>query len=247
MKTRIAIALVASAILIGSALLSRTASKDKENIGVLSVREAEISEEEYQDFLQDFLSPRPSTTTPLTYSDNSTDLLGKQLVLDYVNLAATGQLTNSGINNLVNQYAESIPALVQFKSIKESEIIVVPDNKVNFQSYDERLGKILLTHAQSLGYDSKEPSTSIPSPSLLKNSYEKTTLELKNLPVPKSLSSLHLDLANTYFVTAQTAAMITSPDEDPGQTLAAIILIDENLNKEAVTLNEIVRILRSKI
>lgn len=90
MKTRIAIALVASAILIGSALLSRTVSKDKENIGVLSVREAEVSEEEYQDFLQDFLSPRSSTTTPLEYSDNSTDLLGKQLVLDYVNLVATG-------------------------------------------------------------------------------------------------------------------------------------------------------------
>lgn len=90
MKTRIAIALVASAILIGSALLSRTAGKDKENIGVLSVREAEVSEEEYQDFLQDFLSPRSSTTTPLEYSDNSTDLLGKQLVLDYVNLVATG-------------------------------------------------------------------------------------------------------------------------------------------------------------
>ncbi len=244
-------ALVISVALIGGALWFRFVRIPPFSATLVSVSEIEQFASE-EAFLNDFVgaSTAPSVTSTTTLSN--TDLIGRQLILDYVDLATSGQATEANINVLANQYVNSVPALSRATEISYADLKTVPDARNNFQNYADELIKIHRTYAEDISraYAGKV------NPNILNQAmysfvltfstaYTEAALKLKGLPVPTSLAPTHLRLVNSYLSSAAAMKAVSNAEQDSATALAGLITFNENLGKEDAILNEISQILNS--
>lgn len=183
---------------------------------------------------------------PLT----TTDLVSRQLLIEYMNLAASGGASEEAINNLASKYAETVPTLGEQQKKNISEIKVVSNEQKSFLNYSEIMTDIIGSHSTKVesillngeGVEELGPELYSVAQSL-SNIYRETSLKILSVPAPLSLSQIHLDLINTYLAISQATEYMTKTDEDPVMAFAGTVMFKDSASKEAPLLSEINRIL----
>lgn len=249
MQTRVVVALSLSLILIVAASWSRFFGESGSNGNLLLV-ENTTSNDHYEEVMQQFLKGDPANTvSPENLS--STDLIGRQLVLDYVSLARNGQATEANLTALTEKYVESIPTLMAAQKINLTDLNVVSNDKANFQKYAGEISIIYSEYASGLLkiYSGEESSKlgifSVEVSGKMTGIYSKTAAQLQAQQVPASLAQAHLDLINVYLENAFAMESLVSLEDDPARAFAGLLAAKKNVSTEAELLAEIERDLKS--
>ena len=250
MRFRLALAFSVSVILIGFASWSRLGTAENTQPGIVAVERLGTNEEGYQDFLQDFLEPKTLEATSPGEPLSNTDIIGRQLVMDYIELSASGKATEASLAALADRYVESIPALTQASSISYADIQTVPDTKANFQNYADKLVKIHKDYAARIGKAAaQEASFESLNPALYSfvstfgAAYKDAALKLQGLPVPAALVKSHLQLVNKYLSSAAAMEAVSKTETDSATAFAGLIVLKRNVDEEEALRGEISRIL----
>ena len=253
MRLGLALALLVSTLLIGTASWYRFATTKYVQSDLVAIQpfdtENAYSEEE---ILSDFLRPKTASSTFPEGPLSNTDIIGRQLIMDYIGLAASGGTDTKSISILVDRYIESIPTLNQAATISTAELRTISNTKSNFQNYATGLTKIYKEYATqiSAAYQGVGRVEGL-NPAIYSfaltasNAYAEAALKLKNLPVPASLASTHLQLVNSYYSSAAAMRAIAETERDSVSAFAGMTVLSENTDKEKVLLTEISQILTS--
>ncbi len=251
MRFRLALALSVSIILIGFASWTRL-TPAKTIPSLVAIEQVATTEEDYQEILNDFLEPKTATSTPSNVPLSNTDLLGRELIMDYINLAKSGQATDETVIALAENHVGNLPALNNVSRLSYSDIKAVTNTKANFQNYANEITKIHKAYAQSINsVGAGENNLNNLNPALysfagmLSSVYNDTASKLKNLPVPTSLAQTHLQLINTYLASAAAMKALSETEKDSATAFAGLVMVNDNLQKEERLLNEISLILTS--
>ena len=255
MRARLILAFSVSIMLIGVATWSRFAFVDKPPANIVAVTDAGSSLDDSQEVLKDFLAVKTATSTLPAASEKpvtDTDLIGRQLILDYVGLAASGGAGTESIDALANKYIESIPTLNRAPVLSYADLKTVTNTRANFQSYADKITKIYKSYEAGMKAAglSDESNYSL-NPALYSSAaafskiYEDTATALKNMPVPGALLQSHLGLINTYLSNAEAMVAVSNTQENSAAAFAGLVALNENIDKEQESLTEITRILTS--
>lgn len=241
-------ALLASSLLVGGASWYRFAHVSYV-APKLTVEEQAAAAAANEQVLKQFLSTSSSTSVtpaqdePLT----TTDLIGRQLIADYISLAQSGQATNASLSTLAQKYLDSVPTIANANTIQITNITVVPDAPAAFQSYASALDSIYRSYATSLLGNSIGSKFSL-SPSTVSMAkgmskiYADTATKLKALSVPESLAGDHLKIINMYLEDASAMKALTTYSSDPASSFAWLIVYKANAEQESTILSDIQRI-----
>lgn len=248
MRLRLALALSISVLFIGTALWFRPTTTDTQS-GIIAVEQFGVDKEYDEELLRDFLEPRTAGTTSPENSLSNTEIIGRQLILDYVDLAGSGEATEEDITALAERYAEGIRNLNPAQSISRADIKVIPNTQINLQNYADSLTKIYKEYAESIKRGQIGASPSILNQALylfarvFSAAYTDIALKLKNMPVPDLLVSTHVQLVNNYFSSAAAMEAVSKTENDSTSAFAALVALNENVDKETALLDEITQIL----
>ena len=251
MRSGVILAVLASLVLVGGAFWYRFQTPEPTPNLVAVTNETPTSEAFYNELFANFVNAASSTsaTTPED-PKTGTELIGRQLMLDYLNLAGTGQATEANLQALADQYVESIPTLNYASRVTFGDLVIVGNDKEDFRTYSNGLGMIYQKHAGAVtsGSSMEEVSNSITNAhyAFLKKagqSYTDQAIDLKNLPVPAKLANAHLKLVNLHLSSGAALESFSKTEEDPASGFAGVIILNQNLNEETTILQEIGTIL----
>ena len=250
MRFRLAFALSVSIMLIGVASWSRFVAAEKGPANLIAVKQVASELNDYDTILEDFTEPKETMDIPSDEPLSNTDLIGHQLILDYIGLAASGGAGTESIDALANKYVESIPTLNRPSVLSYADLKTVTNTKANFQNYADNITKIYRDYKETMeavGIEKVDIETLNPtlysSILVFSQTYNKTANELENLPVPGALAQIHLSLINTYIANAEAMKALADAERDSASAFAGLVALNENLAKEQELLNEISRVL----
>lgn len=160
------------------------------------------------------------------------ELLSQEFFATIISLQQTGNLNEESINSLsetIGQKAEAtpIPDVYLYNNLKIKNDSSVA-NEAYFNAFntlatkyeDKDIGSELTLISQGLGNNDPQALYSVKT---IAEAYRSFGSELINIPVPQSLSSIHLSLANNYDKTAQSIEGLTQILTDPIIGMKAII------------------------
>ncbi|MBX4198844.1 hypothetical protein KW800_01020 [Candidatus Parcubacteria bacterium] len=182
---------------------------------------------------------------------STTDLVSRQMLSDYMNLAATGQTTEENINALAARYVESLPTLTQAKVINATDIKIVPDSLSAFKAYGNALADLTNeTMATAAKIDSGSAvslaGTDISGISLkLAAAYEHASKALLGMAVPSSILDDHVKLTNMYLSNTAALKALAQVDKDPTIAFAGMAKYNENLKAEDPLIADMRNILKA--
>lgn len=247
MRFRIGLALCLSLILISSTVWFRSRSNNGPAPTLVSVANPQIN-----------AGPALATNLDAYNAENpeaaltTTDLVGRQLAVDYINLIQSDQISEEAIDNLIEQYVGGVGNLQLSLApvITLAEIITVADTKANFVAYDdittqidnERVNKANQAYGQGQDLDTLSSGIYILAQTI-GEAYERAAAELKKIKVPTSLASLHLKLINNYLSTALGMKSIANTENDSTMAMAGMISASRNIEEEKQIVNQIIGIL----
>ncbi|MBX4200088.1 hypothetical protein KW790_01340 [Candidatus Parcubacteria bacterium] len=253
MRFRLSIALLVSVVLIGGALFYKlSASHGEAQISFVQGDEnnlADVSISLDGDTVTDLSVPTSSTST-----DNlsTTDLIGRSLLSDYINLAANGEDTEDNVNALANKYADQVPTLTISQELKASDVQTVDDTQSNYQKYADAFTKIHKTYVDYInktGIQKKNITDLGPdlyfAARAFSIAYTQAGDSLKSLPVPLSLASLHLQLVNSYYSSGAAMLAISKTENDSASAFAGLVTLSSNLKIEDSLMAEITKTINS--
>lgn len=254
MKPGIAVALFISIILVGGAFWTRIDASRNE-AGLIAVNEQRANEDFYKEV---FLNPRVDTTPTSTSTQETaepltgTDLIGRQLILDYVDLAAMGQASDINVELLAERYAESIPTLINTQRLGYLDIKTGPNNFESIKNYSDSLLDIYIQHYEKTTGRSANNLSEVSLGSNYDLLFEQTAISsditaerLKNLSAPLAIANLHLELINIHISNSITAPIVQKMDEDPLYAIAALTIFNQNSDKEIHILEEMGKIFKA--
>jgi hypothetical protein len=254
MRLRLTLSLSVSIILIGIASWSRFGTANYIQPNTIAIEQFGIGEKYYSDekFLQDFLEPKATSTEISTEPLSNTDMIGRQLILDYIDLATSGNAGINSIDALAERYVESIPTINKTTSIDHKDILVVSNAKHNLQNYANELIRIHTSYVERVtkayvgGGSTATLGPSLYSFALIfSTSYADTAIQLQNLPVPTSLVPTHIKLVNGYNSSSIAMKALSEAENDSAAAFAGLIAFNKNIEKEESLLEEISNILTS--
>lgn len=238
MKSGIILAIVASLVLVGGASWSRLSSS-KSASNLIAVEQNRATDDAY---LQEaFASYQNSASTTVTTEPlTGTDLIGRQLMTDYLNLATSGQINEDSIANLADKYVESIPTLISSEQVLFTDLQLVSNDKTNFEKYAKEISEVYKQYsAGMLKLESNRGFTSFTinqdfsdASTQMASLYQKTASGLRNLFVPVAIAQNHLDLVNLYLKNSAGMFSMSKAENDPASAFAGLIIISGNINKE---------------
>src|SRR4051812_19067963 len=125
MHRRLGIALSLSALLIGGALTFRLVSARSIPPTLAAVPTTGSDVTIVDSPIASVIAPAATSTStePLT----TTDLIGRQMLSDYLNLAAAGEATDDSVAALAAKYVDNIGAASPVDVATSADIHVVPD------------------------------------------------------------------------------------------------------------------------
>lgn len=252
MRARLILAFSVSIMLIGVATWSRFASADKPPANIVAINQAEINLDDSEEVLNDFLTPKTTVSVDPAESLSSTDLIGRQLILDYVGMAASGGAGTESIDALANKYVESISTLNNAPSISYTDLKTVSNTRANFQNYADKITKIYKAYEVDMKEAGiNEENIKALDPTLYSSTatfskiYDEAATGLKNIPVPVVLLQSHTDLINTYLSSAGAMKAVSNTELDSARAFAGLVALNENIDREQGLLKEIAQILTS--
>lgn len=248
MRTRVTLALFISFLLVLGASWQR-ADKEK-SVFKVSAETPEIN--------NNYQVPEPNSVSDLSTegdtddSENltTTDLVGRQLITDYINLATNGQISEENITALADKYADSIADIKTAPKVSALDINVVSNAKANFQKYDlitTEIERRRINKISSIGSDpTKVNSTDKSLEDAAKKislAYETAAQELKNIEVPSSLLVLHTDLVNNYLSISSGMKSISDQSVDSALSFAGVISARNNIGGGERIVEDIIKVL----
>ena len=249
MKPGLALSLTISVLLIGVASWYRFGTVKVSQPNLVAV---ELTADDYKEIVADFTGPKEVVMASSTKPFTSTDLVGRQLISDYVSLAGSGQVTDADILALADRYVEGLPTLSSAPTISYTDLKLVSDNKNNFQNYADTLTKIFNEYQAStnkIQINESDLETLSPafysSVATLSTAYASATFKLKIVAVPSSLGPSHLELVNIYLSTVAATNAISKTEQDSTAAFAALIHLNKDLERRTALLEEIAQILNS--
>lgn len=190
---------------------------------------------------QDSSTPQENTDEPLS----DTDLIGRQMILDYVALARNGEASAENLAALAEKYIDNVPNLTRAKSISYLDLNIVSNNPSNIRNYSESIEKIYKDYSSSLiGAYAKNGQISLNSQSealmaKMGEIYGQAASRLQNMSVPGAVAEYHLSLVNLYLQNAAAMAALSQADSNPASSFAGLISLKSNVEKEREILNQI--------
>lgn len=249
MRFRIALALCASLVLIGAATWLRfSPAQNQPTVGLVAI---ETSDDLEQEFLRDFLEPSATgTAASSTKALSNTDVIGRQLLAEFVALAQTGATTPQDIVALAERYIESIPTVNSTQTISYSEVDPVSNSGENFRIYAEKTAVIYNKYISEITefYPSEDSMSNLnedfySSMAKLGDIYQEAALELKSLSVPGAIAEPHIEIINSFLSSASALEAIANTESDATAGFAAIVLLNENQNNEVALIQKIEAVL----
>ncbi len=246
MHRGIIVAICVSILLIGGASWSRFSGTET-SPGLIAVGGEKDTEKYYQEVLAGYLDTASTTSIesePLT----STDLVGRQLIMDYLALAQTGEVSQESLDTLMERYVESIPTINSSTKLSLLDLEVVPNDHLNLEKYASAIQKVHRNYASALisTYSSKGDSIQMGDSELyyaVSEIYRETAEKLLAMSVPAQLAQVHLELANLYQENASAMRALGVAEFDPASSFAGLIAIKNNAEREQNLLSEIEDIL----
>ncbi|MGB3921999.1 MAG: hypothetical protein WBL19_01790 [Minisyncoccia bacterium] len=249
-------ALLFSVVIVGLALLWRF-SDTKESESVLYSVETERPDD-YEEALAYFTQPAaPQATTtepaepkPLT----ETDIISRNLLLSYLGVAVGNEdIEKEDMEKVAERYLDQAVGLHKFEKIGAESLKMVADSEANARTYGLGFANIYTTYAASMaGVMGDLTATDQPENTYaqfvapIADSYSGIATALKVLPVPVSLSLLHLELINIYLSNAAAMKSIGKMNEEPLTAMSGLVAIKENGAKEMAILKELMEVFTSK-
>jgi len=242
MRIKTAFALCLSILLVGTTTYWRISTVQYVKPVLATVEQLDAYGISDKDFLKDFTEPKAEKAPANEKSLSQTDIIGRQMIMDYIALAASGEADATSINNLANEYISLIPKLNGPGKITYDEVKTAPNIKESFQYYSDELAKIYIAHTEHLNTAGISPETFAQSANI---SYRQIVYELENLAVPFPLVPVHTELVNLQLSNLSAAESIIKGDEDPIVAFAGFVAINENLEKEIAVLKKIEQVLKN--
>jgi hypothetical protein len=242
-RFNLTLSILVSIVFVGGAIWLR-ASQTKsanESLGLESVPNSEVSilEGSPQDI---YLGEKATSTQNL----NQTDLLGRQLFSDYLNLSSKGQTTPDRINTLANSYADNILNLQTSSKVERNRLTITADTIASLNSYGTSIVTLRIRYGDKIEKEMKDSGISdISDPkfadfmSNVSQLYKEAAADLVNMPVPQSLADNHLKLINNYLSSAEAAKAMANVTSDPLGAYAAINTHAKNEKEEDLLLGNI--------
>lgn len=174
----------------------------------------------------------PSTTTPATNSEDSlttTDLVSRQMMLDYLALANMQQDSQQNIDNLANKYANKVDSLYSPPPAGQIDLNIVADNRQNYKNYSATISNFVNEMGSA---DSANQGDDIALMKALASTYSKAVTELSTMAVPNGVSSLHRDLINKLAESAKALSVINDENADPMIAISDLSALYQNMSIE---------------
>ncbi len=242
MHRHLGLALSFSALLIGGATWFRFASAENFSPTLSVVNDAPTSISEVS-IVDSPITSGNSASANLT----TTDLVGRQLVSDYLSLASNGQATDENINSLVGNFATNLSNLNSFKLYSSIDLVIVPDSKTSLEAYGASVSRIYKKYHDAAGrvVATAGPLTEVESKNFssamvaLADLYKKSSEELKTVPTPSSLAEAHLKLVNNYISSSNALTAVANVNKDSTTAYAALSTQTENSAEETLIFSTI--------
>ncbi len=213
---------------------------------LIAVEPRNLSDSEYQALLADLAEPRDTTTSAPEEPTETADLIGRQFVMDYIDLASNGEAGAASIEALAEKYVESIPTLNTAPRLAYTDLKIVTNTNVNFQNYAQETAKIYEIYKAKLEetgiQDGKLDSLSpvlYSSATTISETYTEAASQLAATAVPGSMAQAHLGLINSFLSTAEAMKALSGAGRDSAKAFAGIITLNENIDKEQGFIQEI--------
>ncbi|MBX4206381.1 hypothetical protein KW784_01180 [Candidatus Parcubacteria bacterium] len=212
--------------------------------GLVAVANQEMPQAYYDELVSKFADTATSTPPAGAEPFTTTDLVGRQLIMDYISLAQNGQATEDNLSLLADKYVESIPTVISAEQLSGFDLHIVPNDRKNFESYSAALEEAYRAYATSLIANSGDGVISPDTAgahrfSKIAEVYKAAASALKNLSVPAELAEAHLALVNIYLQDAAAAEALAGFDTDPTSSFAGLLAYKSNAEKEAEILSGI--------
>lgn len=245
MHARLFLALFVSIALVGGALWTRLSNNATVKYE-LALVEPSGGEGEFLDYFSN-QSSKELAKSPEAVS--ASDLLGQNLLTDYIGLASSGRATDENVTSLTNKYIEGIPALLKADTKSYNDLKTTSNNQENLTKYAEALAKIYVEHADRINKTLKggaaSPETYYEMIGKSASIYKDTASKLLILPVPSLIAAEHLELINTHLLSASAAQSISEMNKDSTLGFAGLVNLNDNAGREVTILEQIVEIIKS--
>jgi hypothetical protein len=236
MRTSITVSILVSLVLIGGASWTKFANTKKSAAGLIASESKTI---DWSDVARSYDTNPSSTSTPTSTPLTSTQVIGRQLIYDYIDLASQGGGSEENIKALADKYVDSLPTLNNSEVMSSLELKAVSDSPTHFREYAARFLEIHNEFAAAAKTSSLSAVNlaAVGTP-LYKTSgnigkaYIATAEKLRTMSVPLSLGTLHIELVNTYYSSGSALNSLTESEKDPAVAFAGIIALKQNSETE---------------
>lgn len=186
-----------------------------------------------------------------TPGEDATDALSKDVFSEYISLKKSGNLNPTSIDQLAERITSNIalPANAEFKEAnlktfddKDSAMVRVYGNTfalIEKKYRDQYELDPIQSEDLSTGLTSANPS-SIQKIDRASKMYSDMAHELMTLSVPKSLASIHTDLANNYMQSSQGLKNMELLQKDPTRAIIGIEQHTKASSEEPLLLTKII-------
>ena len=246
MKPKLTLSLTLAVVLIGGALFIRYSSTKNNSLGLVAVNQPTLLTDTNDGSIDPLSTSTPGITNENASLTNS-DKLGRNMLLDYVDLASSGQATDASVKALANKYVDLVPNINTAETFNAKDITVVPSTKENLLAYGNTM--IALEKERSQSILKVDTSGSLTDTKIIalatvgEEAYNKEIEKLKKLPVPTPLVNVHTKLINLYLSSATSMKALSTLNKDTSSAFAGMIKLQSNINLEQATLTEISKIL----
>jgi hypothetical protein len=181
------------------------------------------------------------------------EMLSQEFFATIISLQQTGELNEESINSLSDAIGQKIEATPLVDAYSSGDLKIKNDgtavNEAYFNAFnalvtkyeDKDIGSELTLISQGLGNNDPQ---ALYSAKTIAEAYKSFGSELINIPTPKSISSIHLSLANNYNKTAESIEGLTQILTDPIIGMRAILSYkkhSDNLVSDIEKLTEILQ------
>jgi len=248
MRTRVILALCLSLLLISGVAVLKPNSDSRTTEPLISVENnfPKLSETYVPSTTANLTEGEPQETESLTTSD----LVWRQFLTDYIQLASVGQPSEKSLETLADKYVDLIPGILSPPKINVTKIKVVTNSTANFQNYEKLTTKIESDRIQAINHASinnGEGDTMGPqfykSAEAISKAYQTATEKLLDVPVPALLASLHTELINNHLSNSTGMKAISNFENDSVTAFSGIIAVNKNVEVEGVIINKIIAVL----
>jgi hypothetical protein len=246
----ISILILASALVTGIILASgkNSTQSNREQVVALKTPEVKLSAQNVGDWKKDLSVLPASNNISTTSNETLTDQVGQSLVANYLALKQQGTLDSDSAQTLIDQTEKFIDNASQSK-YTSANIVISNDNsaaaiktygsavgsalKINTPSQPKNEGAIFVEMIKNKDADLAEDLRDIA------RVYGNIAGSLLKIPVPSSLSSMHLKTINSLQGLAESVDTMSRAQEDPLKSLQGINLYSTSHASFVESLSEI--------